>query len=771
MKKKSVLILSSILATVTLVGATFAAYAVTDVADPLGIFVTPGELEEDTTVDYVTIRWGESTSKSSDISNALPGAAYKIGVFSLVATKNYQGVFSVSLTDNYEGTRPEGQKKFIDYLSIYLYDGAQEPASENKLPAVDDIMHSAMGAELLSYSSALGTPSGKEYSVYITVDESAISHIDEMKEDQVDITINWDAKASDIDNKNKTVYFASNWENAYLYTWGDKGCNHAYPGVSLSKIGINELGQFIYQGLLIDGYKYMIFSNGGQGGDNQTPDLLISDFDFTEGDLLFYKDDGAPHKAGAIPYDSSYVVGINTNMGTNPGPILHAWDWKISDIMSNLDEIQAANYKAIQISPLQPIKGDEYSAQNDPNKVWSLIYQPVGLCVADENENPIGDKYQLASLTSAAKAKGIDIIVDVIANHLAEGSTPRTLDPQVRNYEKTIYDSPLIHTLGNVGGDDNTEYIVRGSLGGLPDLQTENSFVEARVISMLQEYIDLGVAGFRFDAAKHIETPTDGQYASDFWPDVIGAINTYGINSPKLGKAPYCYGEILTVGDYRDWNGFTKYIDVTSDAYATDIRQAFNDNKEEDVIHKGFWINQGADYAVLYAETHDNFVKGHTSSNYDVWLDMEYGLTASRAGASSLYYARPKPEQRLGEETKIVVEPYKVDNKLYCCNALVSAANKLHNLFVGGAEYLSTYDGCVINARTSGDRYGAYIANLHSYEGVRVKIAYEGGYLPEGDYTDLVSGNVCHVEGDGHVNISFTTGIKAAVLVSNNCLS
>ena len=61
MKRKSIILLSSILAGSLLVGGAFAAYAVTDNADPFGINVTPGNIDEDTT-KYVTLSWGESTN-------------------------------------------------------------------------------------------------------------------------------------------------------------------------------------------------------------------------------------------------------------------------------------------------------------------------------------------------------------------------------------------------------------------------------------------------------------------------------------------------------------------------------------------------------------------------------------------------------------------------------------------------------------------------------------------------------------------------------------
>ena len=59
--KKLTLLLASVGATVLLAGATLAAWAVTDKADPFGAKVTPGTIVDDNT-DYVTISWGETTN-------------------------------------------------------------------------------------------------------------------------------------------------------------------------------------------------------------------------------------------------------------------------------------------------------------------------------------------------------------------------------------------------------------------------------------------------------------------------------------------------------------------------------------------------------------------------------------------------------------------------------------------------------------------------------------------------------------------------------------
>ena len=61
---------------------------------------------------------------------------------------------------------------------------------------------------------------------------------------------------------------------------------------------------------------------------------------------------------------------------------------------------------------------------------------------------------------------------------------------------------------------------IRKNSGLLPDLDTSHPVVQETILDYWHECIDAGIDGFRIDAAKHIETKYDGEYASDFW-DVL----------------------------------------------------------------------------------------------------------------------------------------------------------------------------------------------------------------------------------------------------------
>ena len=753
--KKIALMMSSILASALLVGGTFAAYAVTDGADPIGINVTPGNVDVDDT-KYITLNWGEGTYLNN-VEEIKPGDVAKIGTISLQSTLNYEGVLTVELEDE-TSSRPEGNKKLIDYLKIYLYNGANTSVPDNELPYGDPLASNTLGQYDFAYNHAAGSNAGKEYSIYVEYDASGSTYSGQIANDIITIRIDWSAQSGDEVEGSRDIYFASSWNDCYLYAWSGNGANGIYPGVKLTKVGLNEYNQFIYKGILLDTYEKIIFSNGGTAFGDKTQDLIIADTIGTTGEYLLWRnDDGS---AGSTIFQDSMVKGYAGNMGNNPGPILQAWDWRLSDVESRLDDIEQAGYKAVQVSPMQPL------SWGGANQGWYMLYQPIGFTISTNNKNPLGNKSDLESLTAAAAEHGIEIIVDVVANHLAAGEDYK-LHPDIATTEPEIYNNWLIHEGYGETNDSSVESVVRANLGKLPDLKTEDGRVQARVISLLKEYIDAGVSGFRFDAAKHIETPNDWNCASNFWPNVIGEVNKYALENDK--DAPYCYGEVLGTGASRPWSGYTDYIDVTDYGITWQTRDAFSGHNASGVQSGCNYTVGGADKALVYAESHDNFCHGDTTEWGSGFIDMIYCLQAVRAEASSLFYARPCDDEKNihydNDKEKNVADPNAVvytpedDYK----NAYVSAAHRIYNDFVGGAEYISQSNNCVAVARTNtAGKCGVFICNpAYEYEGSAQKtvtVYVEGGVIPNGSYLDLLSG--------GHVSVNngqFTITLSSAM--------
>ena len=435
---------------------------------------------------------------------------------------------------------------------------------------------------------------------------------------------------------------------------------------------------------------------------------------------------------------------VPTDLSVQQGTILHAWNWSIANVKSELDNIKNAGYTTIQLSPLQPQK-DYYQGESWSSQWWKL-YQPLGLCVANgNNQNVLGTKSELTSLCSQAKAKGLKIIVDVVTNHLA-GGNKTTLNNAVGNYESVIKNNNLIHTYGQYASDTNLQSIVQGNIGDFPDLKTEDSRVQERVISMLKEYVDCGIDGFRFDAAKHIETPEDGNYKSNYWPNVTNAINAYAEQKHK--DKPYIYGEILnTVGTSRSWASYTNYMSVIDNKQGWDLLTAVR-NGNASSIKKTYNTGVNADHLVLWGESHDMY---SNDSGYDLtksidasYINKAYMIQASRKDATSLYFVRPG-SAKMGN----------IGTTDYKSNA-IKGANLFHNANVGRSESFSNDGSVFINTRGGN---AAALINLGSSNPTSVNVS-----LPNGSYKELITGRTITVN-NGSLTPIWTDG--ACFIVSS----
>lgn len=438
--------------------------------------------------------------------------------------------------------------------------------------------------------------------------------------------------------------------------------------------------------------------------------------------------------------DSGTDINLD-NLSIQNSPILHAWGWKVDDVKSNLKNISDAGFRAVQLSPLHPSKS------TDANHSWWNLYQPLGFKVATGNENPLGDKTKLTALTKEAEKYDIKIVMDVVTNHLAGSASG--FDGAVRNYEATIVDNDLMWHYGEVPQSAYTtgdrEKITNWAIG-LPDLKTKDSRVQNRVISMLKEYIDCGVKGFRFDAAKHIETPDDGaSFKSDYWPNVTKAIEDYGMQ--KYNEKPFVYGEILENPGNISWEAYTKYMSVTESDQGDKIRNAVNEGNAANAAYSSY-KNGHANKAILWAESHDTFANqnGSTRKMDTKVIDLAYAIQISRKEATALYFDRPANANPNSWDDKQVMTPgdgYKAK--------LVTASNKFHLDFLGGSETISNYDYFMINIRKTKNNEGALIAKIGSTSTNEVNL----NGLSDGTYTDLMTNKTFEIR-NGKATLSFT---------------
>ena len=425
------------------------------------------------------------------------------------------------------------------------------------------------------------------------------------------------------------------------------------------------------------------------------------------------------------------------------GAILHCFDWSYNNIKANMKDIAEAGYTAVQTSPVQPPKDYTWEGQvyTNTDGQWWKLYQPLGLRVADEN-SWLGNKAELKAMCDEAEKYGIKVIVDIVANHLAnkgpKAGTYENLSPDVDDEMKNEY---YYHS--DTGGiDDSNRYHITHFHMGQPDLNTGHPDVQNKVKRLLRECYDLGVDGFRFDAAKHIELPSDDERTgSDFWENVITDIKDYSNNSVFL------YGEILGYAG-TDISNYTKYMAVTDNETGNTARSNAASKNCQDL--KNGWYSKGtaASNCVLWAESHDTYMDNSTSGISDDVITKTWAIVGSRSDSTSLFLARPAAN--MGD----------VGTDLSWKSKAVAEVNKFKNVFNGQSEYLACDTVPCVTYNVRGNK-GVVMTKLNGSGYVSI----DSCGMKEGTYTDHVSGNIFTVA-NGKIN--GTIGETGVAVVYND---
>lgn len=275
--------------------------------------------------------------------------------------------------------------------------------------------------------------------------------------------------------------------------------------------------------------------------------------------------------------------------------ILHLLNWPLKDITYSLDKIASQHFDAIQINPIQPLKEDGY-------KEWWMSYQPCGFRIG----NVYGSKDDLIELCDKSSIYNLKIIADVVCNHMAENPNNHLMPHD--KVDSVLKNNPYFwKEKKNVQNWDNRREVIDSCMG-LPGLNLANHDLQDIIIDFLNELIDCGVMGFRFDAAKSIALPEEG---NDFWSRVIYCLKKYGL---------FLYGEVI-FANQNLIDEYSKYLNVLTNNMGSDISKM-----------------------VKYVENHDTFLSdgplGYTKNISSLEIAKQYAQI-NQIYPNTLFYARP----------------------------------------------------------------------------------------------------------------------------------
>lgn len=217
-----------------------------------------------------------------------------------------------------------------------------------------------------------------------------------------------------------------------------------------------------------------------------------------------------------------------------PGSVLvHLFEWKWSDIALECESyLGPTGFAAVQVSP----PSEHAVLAGSP---WYQRYQTVSYALTQSRS---GTAAEFQDMVTRCARVGVGIYVDAVINHMtAQTSGTGSAGTKYTKYEypnlytKTDFHSPTCAIMGDdyVGSADNVRNC---ELVGLADLNTGSDPVRDKIAGYLNALVDMGVAGFRIDAAKHM-APADVDA-------ILKRVNEHA--SP--GHLPFVFLEVIDNG-------------------------------------------------------------------------------------------------------------------------------------------------------------------------------------------------------------------------------
>jgi alpha-amylase len=211
---------------------------------------------------------------------------------------------------------------------------------------------------------------------------------------------------------------------------------------------------------------------------------------------------------------------------------VHLFEWKWTDIARECEVfLGPRGFKGVQISPPSEHAIVRNSSAFFP---WWQRYQPVSYKL---DASRSGTEAELRDMVSRCKAVGVDIYADAVINHMTAGAGTGSAGTVYTKYSypsvpytQADFNSPCsIDSYQNAGQVQNCELV------GLSDLATARDTVRGRIARYLITLHELGIAGFRIDAAKHMP------------PNDLEAIMTRVNNAATAAgrPKPYVFLEII----------------------------------------------------------------------------------------------------------------------------------------------------------------------------------------------------------------------------------
>lgn len=276
------------------------------------------------------------------------------------------------------------------------------------------------------------------------------------------------------------------------------------------------------------------------------------------------------------------LMTISGAVQSAPSTFVHLFEWNWQDIATECETfLGPKGYAAVQVSP----PNEHISAPQ-----WWARYQPVSYVLQSRG----GNRAQFIDMVQRCNNVGVDIYVDAVINHMAAGGGTGTAGSNYGNKQFPDYSVQDFHTSCAINNYGDRYQVQNCELVGLADLDTDAIYVQDTVSAFMNDLTNIGVAGFRLDASKHMPTGD------------ISAILSKVNGSPLVFQEVIDQGgEAISASEYFS-NGL-----VTEFKYSVEIGNTFRNGNLAWLSNFGeAWGLMPSYLAVVFVDNHDN-QRGH----------------------------------------------------------------------------------------------------------------------------------------------------------------
>jgi alpha-amylase len=250
--------------------------------------------------------------------------------------------------------------------------------------------------------------------------------------------------------------------------------------------------------------------------------------------------------------------GVVASAAEQPVAIFHAFDQHYLDVERFVCDLSSQGFSHVQIAPAQ---------KSNPSEQWWARYQPVDYRVIEGK----GSEQDLKKLVERAHGCGIKVIADVVFNHMADM-------PEYRGLDFPGIASGNFHARCGIDyGDGNRNSEMDCWLGNLPDLDHAKTSVRDIQKAHIRKLLDLGIDGFRFDAAKHMRPEIVKEYIDYIDSECKGQCWNYLEVIEDGDTKAEDYNRIAAVTDFILYRSMKRAFSFGGDLRALRIPQAVDD--------------------------------------------------------------------------------------------------------------------------------------------------------------------------------------------------